>query len=74
MRDVKGTMWDLGISSTLDPYPLNLREGLNGAPEGLSGLRHCISVQEVSLQYLVQIQAASHGAQLDSAQLVRHCK
>ena len=41
------------------------REGFC-APEWRSGLRHCISVLEVSLQYLVQIQAASHLAVIGS--------
>ena len=31
-----------------------------------SGLRHCISVQEASLQYLFRIQAASHPAVIES--------
>ena len=36
------------------------------APEWRSGLRHCISMQEVSLQYMVEIQAASHLAMIGS--------
>jgi hypothetical protein len=35
-------------------------------PEWCSGLKHCISVQEVSLQSLVQIQAVSHLAVIGS--------
>ena len=46
-----------------------------GAPEWRGDLRHCISVQEASLQYLVQIQAASHPTVIEShrAQLARRC-
>ena len=36
------------------------------APEWCSDLRHCISVQEASLQSLVQIQAVSHPAVIGS--------
>ena len=36
------------------------------APEWRSGLRHCISVQELSLYYLLQIQALSHPAVIGS--------
>jgi hypothetical protein len=38
----------------------------NRVPEWRSGLRHCISVQEVSLQSLGQIQAVSHPAVIGS--------
>jgi hypothetical protein len=39
-----------------------------GLPLGLEpgGLRHCISVQEASLEYLVRIQAPSHAAVIGS--------
>ncbi|CDQ62349.1 unnamed protein product [Oncorhynchus mykiss] len=36
------------------------------APEWRSGLRHCISVQEASLLYLVRIQAVSHPTVIGS--------
>ena len=37
-----------------------------GAPEWLSGLRHCISVLEASLQTLVRFQAVSQLAVIGS--------
>ena len=37
-----------------------------GAPEWCSGLRHCISVQEASLQTLVSFQAVSQLAVIGS--------
>jgi hypothetical protein len=54
--------------SGVNVFTFNLFIGVSPrwAPEWRSGLRHCISVQEASLQSLVQIQAASHPAVIGS--------